>query len=530
MASPSPSTPSEVTNHTPDNVNPLSDDAPSGDTPAPDTRDDDIAHDNTSIQDTPGCRASIDNHRADDTSADNTSSSNTPCGNDPVDRTERSSTLLDVTTRGTPKRPSRLGIGLAGIANRLPLEETGITTVAHRAPFSAVAKLVTGRLNRTEEKPAILTDSKYAASLSPSYQQPSTAEHIVDKADAATSIPDAPTSLDAKNAQTAIPSTSVALPTDSGQTPSYTSISLTQPGSSTQAHGTTDTEFTHTDSVGIRDIPAKDTQAETVLVEATRAKPSPADTPQPETPTAANGEPQTITADTNSASRNKKQDSSVGQTPPWRSMSRLMQVEHENEQHDGTPVSSTADTNKDAQIVTAGTLRQTAARVLALCALHGIAQAGPTTDTNSRKDKRDKLKGLEAQAKAIVSEEKHQIVQDSKTTRPSTTGQSDLFEADIGSPSKNHTTSSPEPIQDPSKPSSSEDISDRTAMYDKLLTVARYITIPAAKCKSNFVAKHLFPCLSNKGGQPGGWTEDEEEEVARWVAKGLTLMAKGGFT
>jgi hypothetical protein len=157
-----------------------------------------------------------------------------------------------------------------------------------------------------------------------------------------------------------------------------------------------------------------------------------------------------------------------------------------------------------------------------------VRSSGPGTTTAGTKpglriNKPTTLRAWGAAVMMSYVERTWKAEQGDKAAKPPTGPSTNhLSEADRGSPPTN--------IHELFNPNSTEDISDRAAMYNRFLSVARHVTIPAAKCKSNFVARYFFPCLSDALNQPGKWTEDEEEEVVKWVAKGLTLMEKGGHT
>jgi hypothetical protein len=333
----------------------------------------------------------------------------------------------------------------------------------------------------TEPKPASPTGARSGDLSNQSLQQAGTAKHNTDGVDAVISNPGAPTSPDVKTVQLAIPPTSVAPPAETRQ--NLVGIS-SQPGSSAQAEGNTETK-PHADSTGIEDVRAG-SHAETVQAEATRAEAPRGDIPA----------------------------QMLAKTAAVRSSG---------------PGTTTAGTKPDFWTKEPTTLRGWIARVMRsnVFRLYKAEQDGKTTkpsttaDTDCRKCKEESLEGVVVRVVDASKEKKHGIEHHDETTRPSTAGH-DQSEADRGSPSAN--------IPKPSNPNPTGDISDRTAMYDQLLPVARHVTAPAAKCKSNFVAKYFFPCLSDGLNQPGKWTEDEEEEVVKWVAKGLTLMEKGGYT
>ncbi|KAK4034401.1 hypothetical protein C8A01DRAFT_39127 [Parachaetomium inaequale] len=52
-------------------------------------------------------------------------------------------------------------------------------------------------------------------------------------------------------------------------------------------------------------------------------------------------------------------------------------------------------------------------------------------------------------------------------------------------------------------------------------SIARRVVIPALKQNPDSMVEFIFPCLSNSNGQPGGWTEPQEEDVAAWCAQAM---------
>jgi hypothetical protein len=216
------------------------------------------------------------NNPSDDGPSSSTRTGNSPAhSRPPADNPSERNTLNHLARPTIPQRPHRLGLGLAEIANRLPLGMAGITAAAYRAPFSALAKTINDRINQgeekavspTEPKPASPTGARSGDLSNQSLQQAGTAKHNTDGVDAVISNPGAPTSPDVKTVQLAIPPTSVAPPAETRQ--NLVGIS-SQPGSSAQAEGNTETK-PHADSTGIEDVRAG-SHAETVQAEATRAE------------------------------------------------------------------------------------------------------------------------------------------------------------------------------------------------------------------------------------------------------------------
>lgn len=187
---------------------------------------------------------------------------------------------------------------------------------------------------------------------------------------------------------------------------------------------------------------------------------------------------------------------------------------------EGETGATTGEATRSSQNSKLESMKQVAQQIHDLCT-GSVQETGAGTPT---------MEGLVSQFIAIGMDRGPETERDNETTRPSTAAQSGSSEAGRGSPSTNRTPSPPEAIQDAPSPTSSEETTDPLATHHKFLLAARHVAIPSAKCKSNFVAQYLFPCLSNDTGQPGRWTAAEEEEVAQWVAKGLALMDKGGYT